>query len=76
MKIGCVMRGVMRAILLLRYHDDIFQERQTLSHSEYCHGDQPQHVGEHELLVDGEMKPGVVGEQVVGGHVVPFRGEE
>ena len=48
------------------------------SHSQYGHGDQAQHVGEHELLVDAEVEPGVLRQQRGGGGQggVPLRGQE
>ena len=45
------------------------------SHPEDGHGDQPQHVGKHQLLVDGEVEPGVLGQQRRGGRVA-LRGQE
>ena len=46
------------------------------SHSQYGHGDQAQHVGEHELLVDWEVEPGVVRQQVGAGQPVSFSRQE
>ena len=43
------------------YH--ILLARAAQLHAQDGHGDQPQHVGEHQLLVDAEVEPGVVGEQ-------------
>ena len=50
--------------------EDIFT---GVSHPEDGHGDQAQHVGEHELLVDAEMEPGIVWQEVLGAHL-PVRG--
>ena len=37
------------------------------SHSEYGHSHQAQDVSEHQLLVDTEVEPGVLGQQGGGG---------
>ena len=50
-------------------------DHNEFSHPEDGHGDQPQHVGEHQLLVDGEVEPGVLGQQRRGGRVA-LRGQE
>ena len=41
------------------------------SHLEDCHGYETEDVGEDELLIDGEVEPGVICKQ---GRVLPFRG--
>ena len=37
------------------------------SHSEYGHGHEAQDVSEHQLLIDAEVEPGVLGQQGGGG---------
>ena len=62
-------------VTLLRVH-------LTLVCPQYGHGDQPEDVGEDELLVDGEAEPRVIPEQARGGVLpvagrgVALRGEE
>ena len=41
------------------------------SHLEDCHGYETEDVGEDELLIDGEVEPGVICEQ---GRVLSLRG--
>ena len=40
------------------------------------HGDQAEHVGEDQLLVDGEMEPRVVGQDVRAACALAFSGQE
>ena len=44
----------------------LFKVHLTLVCPQYGHGDQPEDVGEDELLVDGEAEPGVVAEEAGG----------
>ena len=54
------------------------QDSSSGSHSEYGHGDQPQHVGEDQLLVDGEVEPRLVPQHRARGRGrgVALRGQE